>query len=272
MNIYQKADIFIKNPKIRPYIQTEDIFIRMKQDLDIHDDDNLVLLTYKFVLDNKNSTITNYKMYPNNIKSYFKEIIVEFNESLGKTNRTDYFKMMATAEIKDYNNEYDYEFSSSCTLYMIVNIGNLDMDTLRKVFSNKSDGWFNKVEFDSIFIQDKFINGKQYNKPFKNRMYIEPVLDKYAIIDMINNIYYNEHLNSNDKLINEDTWEDFPTKPKHFGKWPVWWVMGLLDNTIQYARESGWGELYKKINQYPNDYDVYPEMEEKYDVLGYIFK
>lgn len=272
MSAYSKADVFIKHPKIRPYIETDDIFIRVKQDLDIHDDDNLVLLTYKFVLDNKNSDITNYKIYPNDVKSCFKKIMVEFNESLGKINRADYFKMMATAEIKDYNNrEYcDSTFNSSCILYVIVNIGNLDMDTLRKVFSQKSNGWFNNVEFDSVFVQDKIINGKKYNKPFKNRMYIEPISNKCSVIDQINDIYHNEHFGVDWDLMDENTGEFFPTKPEYFDKWPVWWIMGINDNTIQYARESGWFELYKKINQKPNDYDVYPEMEDKYDSLGYI--
>lgn len=261
--MYCKCDVFVEKPKIKPFIKGDELRHYLKEDLDIKENDNLVLLTYKYVKDWKNSTIANYNnISPEDIQLFAYANMVEFNHLLGNTNESDYFKMMMTAEIKDYNNGCG-EYSITCMLNIIVNIRQFNFEYLTKVFPQKDSEWFNeKVNFESIFIQDK-----QYTKPYRNRWYMEPVSDACVVISRLNSKYKTEHETYSHPMFDENGC-GYPMQPKDFYTYPIWCITNLYNKSrdIQYANEPCWESLSPKIKQHSEIYDNPSYMLKKYDI------
>lgn len=261
--MYYKCDVFVEKPKIKPFIKGDELRNYLKEDLAIKENDNLVLLTYKYVKDCKNSTMVNYNnVSPEDIQLFAYANMVEFNHLLGNTNETDYFKMMMTAEMKDYNNEYG-EYSMTCMLNIIINIRQLDFEHLTRMFPQNDSEWFNnRVYFESIFIQDK-----QYPKPYRNRWYMEPVSDACVVVNRLNYRYKTEHETYSYPMFG-DNGRDYPRQPTNFYNYPIWCITNLYNKSrdIQYADEPDWDSLEPKIKRYPEIYDNPSYMLKQYDI------
>lgn len=261
--MYYTCDVFVEEPKIKSFIKGDELRNYLKEDLDIKENDNLVLLTYKFANDWKNSAETNYNnLMPDDIQLFAYLSMVEFNHLLGNTSGNDYFKIMMTAEMKDYHSEFG-EYNATCMLNILVNIRQFDFEHLTKVFPQKSSEWFNgKVCFESIFIQDT-----QYPKPYRYRWYMEPVSDACVVVNRLNSKYKTEHEKGVAQMFDENGY-DYPAKPNGFYKYPVWCITNLYNKSrdIQYADEPNWGSLSAKIKQYPEIYDNATDMANEYDI------
>lgn len=255
----RKSDVFLNNPVIRPAVEKEEMLERVYSDLDFEKNDNVILLTYKVVNDEPSGEYWDWYndgIYPDDIIALLDDMIVEFNGFFGKTNKSDYFKTMMTAEI------IEYEESSKCIWHIIVNTKNINFDEIKNRLKKVRTGYFQALEFDSIFVNDT-----KFPKPYKWRWYIEPVSNVLEIISKIMNKYAQSHKRNNIGL-NYGTEMNVSKKPKCFYALPIWRINSHLPDSVdvQYVFTNRYS-LYKERENNMKYYDVTSLMFNKYNLL-----
>ncbi len=256
-----KTDVYLNNPKIRQLLYDEDLLEYLKEDLDIHENDHCVLMTYKYVINKPMGTEPDdwdsMTLKPDDIQTIVYDSMLEFNLLLGINNPKEAFKMIATAEITD--KEFNNNEISQAMVHILVNIRQLDITELKNILPDRKSDWFKRVEFDSIFVENT-----QFPKPYRDRWYIEPVSNMAYAVKSLMDKYEYEHLNKSYSVYDNEP--NRPERPKFLEQTPIWRINEISGKNvdIQYYIEQDIKQLNVKLRNNPDFYELGKCMESKY--------
>lgn len=248
------SDVFLKNPVIRPAVTLEEIRERVYSDLNIKENDNTILLTFKVVNDRPNGEYWVWErdgIYPDDITETLDDCMDEFNRIFGNVNKGDYFKSMMTAEIIE--SDYQDKPLVRCKWHILINTRNISKEDITNVLKQTKTKFFNRITFDSIFVNDT-----EFPKPYKHIWYIEPVKNIEETMFLIMEKYHKTYKSYDYNI---------PKKPDCFFDWPIWRINGHLPDTVdaQYVpfnKET----LHKERCKHKQYYDIPDSILNKYNL------
>ena len=145
------SDVFLKNPVIRPTVTLEEIRERVYSDLNIKENDNIILLTFKVVNDRPNGDYWVWErdgIYPDDITETLDDCLGEFNRIFGNVNKGDYFKSMMTAEIIE--SDYQDKPLVRCKWHILINTRNIGKEDIGK--EDVGTGNINNNNADDFYV------------------------------------------------------------------------------------------------------------------------
>lgn len=173
----EKITAYMKNPKMTFFVDISDFGESLQNDLDIQENDNCILMTYKLVV-NKNEYIDleneHFESWP--VDSVIDGAIRELSNVLNNNHR---FRMVATFE--KIKHETDAGEQLQYTIHVLVNIRHSNIDALQNCLANNRVDDLCNAKLYSVAICNM---GQIKNLP-NDTWCISPVDDMKVAVDLM---------------------------------------------------------------------------------------